>query len=79
MELQKLKYILEKIFPRLSAEILGRVNLIVIGLENDSQKAIEIKKVASAFSNIRFEGFVDDIRKLYVASMSAQGSFATGL
>ncbi len=62
---QSLKYILVKIFPRLNSEILSKVDLTVIGLESDSDKVIEIKKIASKFSNIRFEGFVDDIRKYY--------------
>tara|TARA_Y100001980_G_C14556184_1_gene346787 strand:+ start:7323 stop:8552 length:1230 start_codon:yes stop_codon:yes gene_type:complete len=62
---QSLKYIIEKIFPMLNHEILIKVDLTVIGLENESEKTTEIKKIASKFSNIRFKGFVDDIRKYY--------------
>ncbi|GAB4539738.1 MAG: hypothetical protein Fur002_05330 [Anaerolineales bacterium] len=60
-----LRFILEKVFPLLPANFLQRVELQVAGKIGESDFARKIRQLAEPYPQVKFLGFVDDVKALY--------------
>ena len=81
MSYHSMKYLIEKVLPGLSEEILSRLEIWVAGGINQNKYCQEILALASKYSQIHFLDFVEDLDSLY-ATMDIQivgGTVATGL
>jgi glycosyltransferase involved in cell wall biosynthesis len=65
---QSLKYILLKVFPLISKELLDKIKLSVVGFIGETELSIEMKNIISTYSNVDVLGFVDDLKPYYANS-----------
>ncbi len=76
-----LRFLLAEVFPRLSPDTLARLELWVAGKAGDTEYTRQIRALAAPYPQVRFLGFVADLRSLYAqADVQVVGSdSATGL
>lgn len=60
-----LKFILQHVLPLLPSDALERMELIVAGRDSASDRSREIHALAERYRQVKFAGFVDDLRNLY--------------
>jgi glycosyltransferase involved in cell wall biosynthesis len=63
-----LKFILEEVFPLLRPETLLKIELNVVGKINESVYSKAIMELAEPYPQVKFLGFVDDIKDCYAES-----------
>jgi glycosyltransferase involved in cell wall biosynthesis len=78
---ESLRYIIGKVLPLLPTGILNKLELWVVGTLADSFYCNRIREMAQDFPQIRFFGFVEDLRNIYsqVDVQVVGGLQATGL
>ncbi|CDM66263.1 glycosyltransferase [Pyrinomonas methylaliphatogenes] len=90
---RSLEFLFENVFPLLPPQVLDRIAVHVVGKIDDDERSRRVLALASAYKNVSFIGFVEDITPYYkacdlqlVASTDAAGlrtriieSFAYGL
>ena len=78
---RSLQFILADVFPLLSPSVLDRLELVVVGEVRDSERSASIRALASAYPQVSFLGFVEDLRSVYATcDLQVVGSTAaTGL
>lgn len=76
-----LRFILEHVFPLLTSHQLDRIELLAVGKVTQSVFSQQIRKLAGNYPQVKFLGYVDDIRKVYAqADLQVVGGIrATGL
>jgi len=76
-----LKFILGDVFPLLPPAVIERIELLVVGKNQDTPYSKSIQSLAAPYPQVRFLGFVDDIRSLYsMVDLQVVGAqLATGL
>jgi len=76
-----LKFILKDVFPLLQLETLQRIELNVVGTIDGSEYSKTIMELAAPYHQVKFLGFVDDIKNCYAGSdlHLVGGLRATGL
>ena len=65
---QSLKFIFEKIFPEMNERLLSKIKFKIVGLDNESEKSLYIKKIASKYDNIDFTNYLQNIEPIYAKS-----------
>ena len=60
-----LRFILGEIFPLLSDDSLQSLDLFVVGKMGGTPYANKIRKLAHNYPQVKFFGFVDDIKQIY--------------
>lgn len=81
MGYESLSYLIGEVFPRLKPEALDGLELWVVGTVADSFYCNRILGIAKPYPQIRFLGFVEDLREMY-AQVDLQvigGTKASGL
>jgi glycosyltransferase involved in cell wall biosynthesis len=78
---RSLEFIFGKVFPNLPADVLNRVEMLVVGTINNTKHANTILEMARPYPQVRFLGFKDDILPFYASGdLQIVGSTAaTGL
>jgi glycosyltransferase involved in cell wall biosynthesis len=78
---RSLQFLLEKVFPLLGSDGLGRMEMVVIGEIRDSERARAILELTRRYPQVKLVGFQKDIRPFYAqADLQVVGSTeATGL
>lgn len=76
-----LKFILGEVFPRLPADCLEKIELLVAGRMQDTEYSRVIRRLAQPYPQVKFLGYVDEIESLYAgADVHLVGNpVATGL
>jgi len=60
-----LRFILEEVFPLLPADFLQRAELLIAGKIGKSDFSDKIRQLAKPYPQVKFLGFVDDVKALY--------------
>lgn len=60
-----LKFLLEEVFPRVPKDVLDKIELFVAGELGNSAYTNRILEKARSYPQVRFLGYVDDLRSLY--------------
>lgn len=60
-----LEFLLKEIFPRLPDQLLRSIELEIVGTESSAETSQQIRRMASAFSNVRFHGFQESLDSYY--------------
>ncbi|MBN1304030.1 MAG: glycosyltransferase [Anaerolineales bacterium] len=81
MGYDSLKFIFENVLPLIPKNKLKRMEWLIAGKVGQSQYSQHIQQLAKAYPQVRFLGFVDDLKDLYgqVDIQIVGGTRATGL
>lgn len=76
-----LHFLLGHVFPLLSPDSLQNIELLVAGRLGDSDFTRQIRQLAAPYPQVKFLGFVDDLKSLYAETdlQVVGGTRATGL
>ena len=63
---RSLKFLFERVWPNLPAEVLDRISLDVVGTVNsENGRTQKILNLANRFTNVAFHGYVPDVAPYY--------------
>jgi glycosyltransferase involved in cell wall biosynthesis len=76
-----LKFLLGEVFPLLPNDLMNKIEMMVIGKMTDTEYSRKIQEMAKLYPQVRFLGYVDDVRSFYGSTdLQVVGStVATGL
>ncbi|MEI7848048.1 MAG: glycosyltransferase, partial [Chloroflexota bacterium] len=76
-----LSFLLNKVFPLLAPEKINCLELLIVGHIGESEHSREIHALAQRFPQVKFLGFVEDIRQVYAQAdvQVTGGERATGM
>ena len=65
---RSLEFLFEQVFPRLTADTIGRIWMDIVGRVDSDTRANKIMKLATQYQNVSFHGYVENIIPYYRTS-----------